>query len=296
MSPDIDAYNKDRITQLMCRAVHPMRGGEPEMHNALMLMTTAIDKLLTLIYFQLRDEGLINALPDEPTLRQRCEIVAEIFAAEGVKTDVVNLSTLRELMPILGRVKHSLRPRVERPIDMFGVAQLVVHDLYRYYFGEAFCFGDDDDTPGEPTLYNLPWNELQELQRDRIRHYIAPHLGPEEISIFDLIPEHFVAGIVDSATLRRATGWSNWFEIGSIATIEFAAKLLPATRSEAELIFCEKAVQVVAELRAFVRTEAWSYRARLNIEQGDAQSDVELTLRSLHERMRWWRDDGEEAA
>ncbi|HET6276013.1 MAG TPA: hypothetical protein VFE16_08815 [Candidatus Cybelea sp.] len=295
MSPEIDAYNKLMIIQLMSRATRPMRGGEPDMHAALMLMTTAVDKLLTLIYVRLCEEQLINPLPGEPTLQQRCEIVAETLAAIGVETQAVDVPTLRELMPILGRVKHSIRPRVERPVEMFSIAQFVVNDLYEYYFGERFWFDDDEDPDPEPTLRELPYDRFEELKRERIRHYIAPHLSPDELGIFDVVPDQFIAGIVDSATLRRATGWSNWLDFGAIPTMELWAKMLPATYGDAELIFCEKAVQVVSDLRAFVRTEAWSYRARLNI-PSDQRSDIELCLSALRERIEAWPDEGEEAA
>ena len=275
MTQQDNEYNKIMITRLVRRALHDcFFENVNDYHDVLLLLTLALDRLLLVIYECFLDDGLVNQLPEAPDRPKRCGIVLDVFASLNIHLDCVNEESLSVLMPIQNRLKHSLRPRVKSWREAFGGAQLAIQSLFMYQYGEYIPLDDDECSP---TLSDLSDDEFDKLKLERIRFYIAPYLSPEELQLFDLMPEHFSAGVVDSATLRRATSFPHWFAIGKAAEVEFLDRLLRATADEAELLFCQKALQIVAELRAFVRTEAWSVRATSGIAEDNPRSDAALS-------------------
>jgi hypothetical protein len=254
------------------------------------LLTTAIEKTVTLIYERLGDAGFTKPFLAQPSLKEKCEAVAAWLKDHSVpRFFIVSPEVLWCLMHLGGAVKHQIPPRIDKIGEKMMGAQFVLAELFQYYFGEPLPFDDDsDDLVEDDTLGSMSGEEAVSFVVSTIRRRIAQHMTPEEMKVFDVMPKIFIGGAADPITLRKAQTWEAWHKFNSAGMRDITPALMQSTRDEPEALLADRAVQVLLDLKSFIAAEAWHYRrSGKYADIAHLSSDAELALLSVGEQFGW---------
>ena len=267
-------------------------------HGAIREYQMAADRLLSLAYLAYQRRGMVEANIGTTSLKQRCEAVAAQLEREGAGNGWVNADLLTLLMRSYHGLKHHVLPCVPVAQDVALAGGLIVPTLFEHCFRVSLF--DECGTPcvkefpegGEAGGVGCVFSSMQDEEEvdaflaGRIRLRIEPLLTTEELNLFDLLDDWFIAGVVDSATLRRAETFGRWFSFLGPGQMRFWSEVPDSISVDLESVFDAKAMQVLRDIKAFVKTEAWSVRAMSDTNATVMRSDEELALRSALDRVR----------
>lgn len=307
---EVNQYTKAVVAGHVRRAHQLCRSSSiAAQHGAIREYQMATDRLLSLVYAKYRRRGIVGASIGTISLKARCEAVATWLEREGACSESVTAGQLTRLMSSYNALKHHLLPRVPVTQELLWAANSIVPKLFEYCFDGVSLFdncgmpcvkefpeGGDGEGVGCIFSSMLDEDEVNAFLTGKIRSRIEPLLTAEECELFELLDEWFIAGVVDSATLRRAKTFDKWFSFLHAGQMRFWDRLPDAVSVDLDGIFDAKAMEVLSDIKAFVRTEAWSVRLTSDANDMDTRSDEELALRSAVDRMTHWLDQRNEAA
>jgi hypothetical protein len=261
--------------------------GENALLIAAELLTTAIERTVTLIYLCQRSGGMAKASLVQPTFKDKCEVVSLVIAEAGVAASfTAALDTFSELRRLAAAVKHQVAPRTDGIADKLMLAQWVLAQLFAYHFGQPLPL--DDEAEEDATLGSMPIEESVAFVVSCVRRRIAPSLTPEEMQLFNTLPLVFIGGVADPVTLRRAGTWEAWHKLAAAGLRDISPVLMQSTPNEAEALLADRAVQALLDLKSFIAAEAWHYRrAGKYASTAHLSSDPALAMLSIGERFGW---------